>query len=250
MSGCDPHPCSGLIVGVLGGMGPAATADFYTKLVVSTPAKTDQEHLAVVIWADPMVPDRTEALLNGGEDPTPWLINGAKVLRDAGATIIVVPCNTAHAFLTPVIAAVDVPFLHMIAETSNRIAQLKPTVRVVGLLSTTGTQASRLYQDSLAKEEIDVITPNSVEQESLVMAAIKAIKAGENGPQATHLLARAAQKLVTCGAQAILAGCTEIPLALRDVRFAVPIVDPTQVLVDAVIAKGYVPLFIKLSLIH
>src|SRR3546814_6650974 len=84
------------VIGILGGIGPAATADFYSKLVALTPGSTDQEHPKVVIWADPTVPDRTLALTENGPDPTPWLIRGARVLRESGATTLAIPCNTAR----------------------------------------------------------------------------------------------------------------------------------------------------------
>ena len=129
------RPGSNRVVGILGGMGPAATADFYLKLIQATPAAVDQEHLQVLIWSDPTIPDRTEALLTHGEDPTPALIAGAEMLRRSGAGMLAVPCNTAHAFLAAVQAEVDIPIIHMIEETANYVHQLKPAIRRVGLLS-------------------------------------------------------------------------------------------------------------------
>src|SRR5205823_10945930 len=118
------HP----IVGILGGMGPAATADLYAKIIAATPATRDQDHLHVVIWADPTVPDRSTALLHGGEDPTPWLLRGAQRLVEMGAALIAVPCNTAHAFLPRIAGEVPVPFLHMMAETATAIEVAHPAI--------------------------------------------------------------------------------------------------------------------------
>src|SRR5690554_4447043 len=89
----------GEMLGILGGMGPAATADFYRRLIEATPAETDAEHVPVIVWGDPRTPDRSEAITGVGEDPTPWLRAGIRTLRSAGATKIVVPCLTSHYFL-------------------------------------------------------------------------------------------------------------------------------------------------------
>ena len=119
------------VVGILGGMGPMATADFYLKLVQATPAAIDQEHLQVLIWSDPTIPDRSEALLTHGADPTPALIAGAKLLQQSGAGMLAVPCNTAHAFLTSVQAEVGIPIIHMIEETAKHVGALSPDIQRV-----------------------------------------------------------------------------------------------------------------------
>lgn len=217
-------------------MGPAATADFYAKLVRATPAATDQEHLRVVIWSDPAIPDRTRALLEGGEDPTPALVAGAQALAAVGAEVIAMPCNTAHAFLPRVQEHVDVPFLHMIDETAARVARDQPSVRVAGLLSTTGTQRAHLYHDALAGRGVDVIVPSPHAQRE-VMRAIELVKAGAGGQQAAVVLGPVARELVAEGAQVLIAGCTEIPLLLSEGMVPVPIVDPTQVLAEAVVRQ-------------
>ncbi|CAM04328.1 aspartate racemase [Saccharopolyspora erythraea NRRL 2338] len=225
----------GPTIGVLGGMGPAATADFYAKLIRATPATTDQEHLRVIIWSDPTTPDRTRALLEGGTDPTPWLVYGARVLAAGGADVIAVPCNTAHAFLPAVVERVGVPLVHMIEQTSRHLAALRPPVRKVGLLATTGTVRARLYETWLATAGIALLVPDSTSQAEEVMAAIRSIKAGKDD---RGLLARAARRLVDRDARAIIAGCTEIPLGLETGQLPVPVVDPTQVLAEAVIAHA------------
>lgn len=222
----------GPTVGVLGGMGPAATADFYAKLVRATPAATDQDHLRVVIWSDPTTPDRTQALLEGGTDPTPWLVHGARVLAGAGADFIAVPCNTAHAFLPGVTSRVGVPVVHMIERTSRHLETRKPQVRTVGLLATTGTVRAKLYDTWLAEAGIELVTPDAASQDTEVMPAIRSIKAGRSPGR---LLPAAAGRLIDRGAQAIIAGCTEIPLGLYADDLPVPVADPTQVLADAVV---------------
>lgn len=222
------------VVGVLGGMGPAATADFYAKLVRATPATSDQEHLRVVIWSDPSTPDRTQALLQGGPDPTPWLVHGARKLAAAGADLIAVPCNTAHAFLPSVASRVGVPIVHMIDQAARHLRTLNPTVRTVGLLATTGTVRAGLYQNWLTKAGIELLVPDAEAQSAEVMPAIGAIKAGQAAGDGLTAVARG---LVDRGAQVIVAGCTEVPLGLRPGDLPVPVLDPAQVLAEAIVAR-------------
>lgn len=224
-------------MGVLGGMGPVATADFYAKLVAATPARRDQEHLRVVIWSDPMVPDRTAALLEGGPEPTRWLERGARVLKRFGAEFVVVPCNTAHAFLPAVQESVGIHVIDMIAETARYLRQLRPGGRV-GVLSTSGTVQAGLYQDWLTREGMTVLVPGPEEQRQLVQTAIQRIKAGETGAEVKALLVEAGEDLARRGADALVAGCTELPLVFGSGDASMPVVDPSQVLAEATLAAA------------
>lgn len=225
------------IIGILGGMGPAATADFYAKLVSMTPGRSDQDHLRTVIWSDPTIPDRTEALLGNGPDPTPWLLNGGRVLREAGATIIAIPCNTAHAFVPRIADHVGLPIIHMIGEVADHLTTLRPAVRTAGLLATTGTVRAGLYQEWLDRYGIRLVLPDDADQDGEVMAAIRAVKAGTLGT-ATASLTRAARRLTARGAQAIIAGCTEIPLGLPSDAVGVPLIDPAAILARALVRRS------------
>ncbi|GLZ30943.1 aspartate racemase [Lentzea sp. NBRC 105346] len=222
-----------LKVGILGGMGPAATADFYTKLVRSTPAVTDQDHVPVVIWADPTIPDRTAALLGQGPDPSPWLEQGAHALVLAGAELLAIPCNTAHAFLDTVrSAASPVHVLDMVAETAAEVARLQPGA-TVGVLATTGTLKAELYQHALAGRGLTPLVPDDTTQLG-VMSAIRHVKAGGDLAEARQLTAPALQSLYRSGATAVVAACTEIPLLLQ----SSDVVDATAVLARAVVRRA------------
>ncbi|WP_329599920.1 amino acid racemase [Streptomyces pseudovenezuelae] len=225
------------IIGILGGMGPAATADFYTKLVSMTPGHNDQDHLRTVIWSDPTIPDRTEALLGTGPDPTPWLLNGSRVLREAGATVIAIPCNTAHAFVPRIADHVGLPIIHMIGEVARHLTTLQPAVRTAGLLATTGTVQAGLYQEWLARYDIRLVLPATTSRQAEVMAAIRAVKAGKPAA-ATASLTDAARQLTAQGAQAIIAGCTEIPLGLPADDVEVPLVDPAVILARVLVRRA------------
>lgn len=236
--GVSPVP-DGTVVGVLGGMGPAATADFYDKLVRATPATRDQHHLRVVVWSDPTVPDRSAAIVGDGPDPTPWLLRGARVLTGAGAGLIAVPCNTAHAFLATVEEQIGVPMVHMIDQTVRVVVERAPRPRRVGLLATTGTVRAGLYQDWFTRAGVDVVLPTSNEQEDLVACAIQTVKAGRRGREVTGLLADAGQRLARRGAQVLISACTEIPLVFDERHTSLPVIDPTWVLARAVVAAAF-----------
>lgn len=188
-------------------MGPRATVDFYDKLVRHTPATRDQDHLRVVIWADPTVPSRQEALLGGGTDPTPWLEEGLERLVEAGAEIVVVPCNTVHAYLGPVMDASPVDFLSIIDVT---VAALRRRgAHRVGLLATDGALASGIFQKALDSAGIDWVLPSPERQRSL-MALVERVKAGRAGPSHQGELAELVLDMHHRGATLSIAGCTEI----------------------------------------
>ncbi|MCC6935851.1 MAG: amino acid racemase [Thermomicrobiales bacterium] len=229
----EPHRRA--VVGILGGMGPLATADLYQKIIELTPAERDQEHIPVVIYADPRVPDRTDALLHGGENPVPWLVRGARALDALGADFIVIPCNTAHAFLDDIQPHIEPPILSMIDAAADEIRETWPDAQVVGLLATSGTIASEMYQRALQQRGIDVIVSDDDVQERCVMTAIRSVKAGRAISDATALLVEASQHLTERGADVLLAACTEIPVALQQPDVETPLLDATLALARAAV---------------
>ncbi len=222
-------------IGVLGGMGPAATADFYQKIIRATPAKVDQDHLKVLIYSNPQVPDRTAAIRGEGPDPLPVLIASAQILVQGGADLITIPCVTAHHYYDALQQAVPVSILHLIGETVTAVSAEYPRVRRVGLLATTGTLQSRMFERYFEPRGVMLVTPESKVQASCVMEAIYAVKCGDPIETAGRLIRQAAQSLLERGAEAILAGCTEVPLILQEGDVAVPIIDPTWILAQAAV---------------
>ncbi len=221
-------------IGILGGMGPLATADLYTKIIQATPANSDQEHLPVIIHADPSVPDRTAALLSGGEDPTPWLVRGASNLASAGAEFIVMPCNTAHAFIEQVQDECPIPIVNMIDEAAREVQSLVPRGASAGILATGGTVAAGLYQSALERHGLQYLTPGA-DGQSLVMETIRRVKAGKIDPETVQPVLAAVRELEDAGAAALLAACTELPVVLRQDLAGVPLIDPTDVLARAAV---------------
>ena len=226
-------------IGVLGGLGPSATVDLFDKIVRSTPAKRDQDHLKIVIENDPSVPDRTRALVHHGEDPSLALFAGARRLEEAGVDLIVCPCNTAHAFLGKIQAHLSVPILFMPEAVAEHIAANHPGAGRIGLLATDGTLFSRIYAETAGRRGWTLVSPEPDAQKK-VMEAIygeRGIKAGhcDGGPR--ELLKAAAQSLVARGAQLVIMGCTEIPLALQSGDVPVPLIDATAVLARAAVRE-------------
>ncbi|MEE6282907.1 aspartate/glutamate racemase family protein [Georgenia sp. MJ170] len=218
------------LVGILGGMGPAATVDFYAKLIAATPARSDQEHLRVMIWADPTVPDRSAAITGDGEDPTPKLVEGARRLADAGAAFYVVACNGAHAFLPRVREEVDLDYLSIIDVTADHLGTL-PEVRMAGVLATDATLMASLHEEALDRVGIEAVMPAAADQR-VVMEAIFALKAGCLTPLQRYGLSKVAANLVDTGADMLIAACTEVPLIVNGEDLATRLVDPTLLLAE------------------
>jgi aspartate racemase len=226
------------VIGVLGGMGPLATADFYTKLVRLTPARTDQEHPRVIIDSNPKIPDRTAGLFGQGPDPTPDLIATARGLVRAGADVIAIPCNSAHAFLGAIRDRVPVPVLDMMHEVAAAAAALKPRPQVVGLLATPGTIRARLYHRTLAQQGIAVVDSTPAE-DARMLDAIKSVKAGDLGTKVRDRVRAAARALIDRGAGAIILGCTELPLVMAPNDVPVPVLDGTEILAAAAVREAF-----------
>ena len=224
------------IVGILGGMGPEATADFFLEIIKLTPAKKDEDHLHIIIDNNPQIPDRTEAILKGGKSPLPALQKAAQNLERAGADFIVIPCNTAHYFFDEIKKIVNIPLLHMMREVSKEIKERFPKVKKVGLLSTSATARIGLYQNELEKEKIIVISPKEKEQEE-VMKAINLIKGGEYS-NSKDILKKIGEKLLLREAELLVLGCTEIPLVLKQNDFSHPVVDAGYVLAKAAVKEA------------
>ncbi len=228
----------GRALGVLGGMGPLAGAQFMVRLTQLLPAERDQDHVPAVLWSDPRVPDRTAGRRPGAPDPLPALLRGVHGLAAAGCGAICIPCNTAHGWYEERRDAVSpVPILHIVDAAADDLArQAVPSGGPVGLLATEGTLAMRLYPERFAERGVEVIEPPARVMAELVTPAIAAVKAGRV-PEAYAPLAEAARGLMQSGAAAVVLGCTEIPLGIAaGPALPFPVVDTVDALALAGIA--------------
>ena len=222
------------IVGVLGGMGPEATLDFFKKVIALTPANNDQEHLRIIIDNNPKIPDRTETILTKSQALLPALAATARNLERAGVDFIAIPCNTVHYFYDDLVKETTVPVLHMIREVVKAAKSANSEYEKVGLLATTGTVNANLYQWEFQKAGIEVIAPTPKVQAD-VMDAILEIKAGHDKNLAKKVFTRVAEQLLEQKAQALILGCTDIPLVIRQQDFAVSVLDSNQILAEAAV---------------
>ncbi|MDO9709447.1 cysteate racemase [Paracraurococcus lichenis] len=224
------------MLGVLGGMGPLASAQFMVRLTLLTPAERDQDHIPTVLWSDPRVPDRTAARLGTGEDPLPALLRGLRGLEAAGCGAIAIPCNTAHGWFAGMRAATRLPILHIVDAAAEDLHRQGVAPGPVGVMGTAATLAMGLYQEGLAGAGRDCLLPDAEVMARLVTPAIALVKANRVA-EAYEPLAEAARSLVARGARAVVLGCTEIPLGITAgpaLPFAV--VDTIDALARAAIA--------------
>jgi len=221
-----------VILGIFGGMGPEATADLYKQILDITPAATDQEHIPTIIFSNPQVPDRMESIANGGNFILPYLRFSVRKLESAGASLIAIPCNTVHYFYDYMQESVEIPIIHMIRETAVEVAKKYPGIKTVGLLATTGTIESGLYNKELEAKGFEVLTPSDSIEINMVMKAVYGIKSQTDPLLNEDLLAIAGQHLAERGAEVIVLGCTEIPLAYNPDRVDLPVVNATRVLAE------------------
>ena len=211
-------------IGIIGGMGPLATADLFEKIVGHTKAACDQEHLHVVIDSNTNIPDRTAALLHGGADPLPELVKSAGRLEKMGADVLIMPCNTAHNYYDGIAAAVSVPVLHMVRLTAQ--ALVERGVKKAGLLATDGTVRTGIYQKSFAGSGVELLTPDEAGQRAVMEMIYQGVKAGDMAFDAQPAR-QAMERLLAAGAEVLTLGCTELPLAVKLYGIALPAVDPT-----------------------
>jgi aspartate racemase len=227
-------------IGILGGMGPEATLDLFGKIIANTPAARDQEHLRVVIDSNPKVPDRTAAILKGGESPVPAIKAGIAALKSAGADFVVIPCVSAHSFLGELQVEAGLPILSLFDVTAEHIRQHHAHLRRVGMLATTGTLRASRFRQTLERAGIETLVPAEPDQERL-MTAIYEIKGAPGGRDRAAIGAEVraiAGRLIQRGAQGVVAGCTEIPLVLKPGDLDVPVFDTLLLLARAAIAAA------------
>lgn len=226
--------------GVLGGMGPAATIDFMAQVLRLTGAESEQGNVRLIVDSNPALPNRHEAILGTGPSPGPMLAQMARGLQAAGADFLVMPCNTAHAFAAEVRAATGLPFLHLIEETVAEVAAAHPAARRIGVLAAAGCLDARLYDATLAAGGRTAVSPAG-EQRARFMDLVWRIKRGEAGSEVRAAMAGLAAELAAAGAEVIVAGCTEVPLALGAEDLAVPFVNSTEVLARRTVEAAFAP---------
>ncbi len=228
--------------GILGGMGPEATVSLQRRILDFTPASGDADHIPVLVCNNPRIPDRTAAIRGEGPSPVPAMMDAARRLDAAGADFLVIPCNTAHRFLPELREAISLPILNLIEETASDVAGAVPIGSPVGILATDGTLMAGLYREVLAERGFQEVPPEPDEQREVMSAIYDAdgIKAG--GPARRHAVAlgEIVRHLHQRGAQAVILGCTEIPLVFDAFPepLPIPLISSIDALARAVIREA------------
>lgn len=223
-------------LGVIGGMGPLATADFLRKLVKKTPAEVDQEHIPVLLYGDCTTPDRSANIVGNGESPLPKLLDGIDFLNRNGATAICIPCNSAHCWFDDIQKASHAPILNIVRASAAQVRKKNPNAKSVGVMSTFGTHRMGIYRKPLKDMGFNVICPTDEEFENLISPAIAMVKAGACAEAEANYEAAAA-RLFDRGADVVVLGCTEIPFSMERSCRSQPLkfVDSNDALVEAVL---------------
>ncbi len=225
------------VIGVIGGLGPEATVDLFSKIIKATPAQYDQEHLRIIVDNNPKIPDRVKAIFENGEDPAPSLIETARNLERAGAQLLLIACNAAHYYYDAIVESVSIPVLHIMEETASHCRRQFPQIKTFGLLAGSSTIELGLYPNAFKRIQGRILNPKTEDQKK-VLDCIYKIKAGDSGSSVKAELLRVVQNLHTMGAEAIILGCTEIPLLLKDGDLPFPFIDATQALAEAGVAMA------------
>ena len=243
------------VVGILGGMGPEATVDLFSEIIHQTKAKNDDEHLRIIIDNNPKIPSRQDAILKGTESPGPSMALTGKNLEAAGADFIILGANTAHHFYSYVKEAVNIPVLHIIGETVLATIKSVGNVKKVGVLAAKGAMKTGMYQN--AYQEHGIATVDAPERIlDLVHDAIFSFKYEGINEKNVGMMKEAITFLIEQGAEAIVMGCTEIPLILKDQQINAPLINPNTIIASVAVAYAKNKIEVKevggkyLSVVH
>lgn len=227
------------ILGIIGGMGPEATAQLYMKMIKATKVKRDQDHFRIIIDSNPKIPDRTKAILGLGESPVPYIIETAKNLQKMGVDIACIPCMTSHYFFDEIQEGVEMKIMNAFEELNNYLKKNFEGVVKIGVLATTGTRNTKIFEKYL--KDMEIIYPDERFQSDYVMEAIygegTGIKSGVTEGRPVELLIEAGNNVIEKGAEVVILGCTEIGLVLKKDSLSKPSVDPMDVMAEFMVSR-------------
>ena len=227
-------------LGIIGGMGSVAAAYFFKRVVELTPATTDQEYIETFVHNNTAIPDRTTGILYGGPTPVTELHRSVKVLNEMGADYIVIACMTSHYFIPELQKNSKAIIIDGIEETVKYVALNLPGVKSVGILASTGNIKMSLFQNKFQKAGIRPIVFGDRDQETYFMEPIYkewGIKAGYVTGKPRERFLEGAHLLIHSGADAIVGGCSEIPLVIKPDDLKVPLIDSIDILISSAIGR-------------
>jgi aspartate racemase len=227
------------IIGIIGGMGPEATANLYLKIIKATRINVEQDHFRVIIDSNPKIPDRTKAIMGQGESPVNAIVDVADNLMRAGVEVACIPCMTSHYFYDEIVSRTKLSIMNAFVELEEFLKEAYPDAKRIGVLCTDGTKRAKLFDRYLSS--YCVIYPSDRLQKDNVMGAIYApygIKHGFTTGKPVDLLKQAVDELVEMGADVVIAGCTEVGFVLENEEMSVDVIDTLDVLARSIVAKN------------
>ena len=221
------------MLGIIGGMGPMASAVFYDMISSKTDASCDQENLNLILLSHAGMPDRTRAILSKDEaqieEVRSKLLADAIFLQNAGCTAIAVTCNTAHYFVNMIEGELDIPFIHLIRETAEAVAS-EFGAKKVAVLATDGTIETRLYQDELSKRGVIAFTPKAEVQAVVVHEIYECIKSGK--PADEEIWQKIEEYVKAEGCEAAVLACTELSVVRKELSLGSFYFDPMDIMAE------------------
>lgn len=217
-------------IGIVGGMGPAASVEFQRLIVAATHANRDQEHLEIVCFTAPKIPDRTVSLAeDDGVKMAVAIRDICRRLLEMGVSVIAIPCLTAHARILTISHDLPVPIINLVDLAITDLRERFPKTQTVGILATDGALRERIFEQSPLAHGLNFLTPKNEEQ-GMLMHVISALKAGSIDPSLTRALRNLKGSLFTRGAEALILGCTELTFFRNELGAGrLPAIDPLEV---------------------
>jgi len=214
-------------IGIIGGMGPKATNDLYNKIIDNTLANSDGDHPHVIIDSNTKIPDRTSFILKGGVSPSKALVRSALKLEYMGADFIIIPCNTAHYFVSEIEKYTNIPVINIINQTA-KYCKKKRMNRTL-LLATEGTYKTNIYKKAFMREGLEIVYPSG-EEMNIVNREIYNLKSGfDVDTEAIKAIIDVYREQVS----GVILGCTELPVIFKGLSIGIDQIDPTMVLAKA-----------------
>ncbi|MCR5196786.1 MAG: amino acid racemase [Pseudobutyrivibrio sp.] len=221
-------------LGIIGGLGPMATAYFMRRIIDMTDAKTDQENIEMIVYNCPSIPDRTGYILGKSkESPLPKMVEIANNLERQNIDYIAMPCITAHYFHDQLTDSVYVPISNGIKESAEYLK--KEGINRVGIMATDGTAQMHLFDSVFKDYNIECVYPDSESQKLIMSIIYDDVKAGK--PASMDNFYSVKKQLMEAGAQIIILGCTELSIVKRDNDIGPNVLDIIDVLAQDCVKK-------------
>jgi aspartate racemase len=229
-------------LGIVGGMGSRAASMLFRKIIDCSPAVTDQEFIEIILHNNSAIPDRTQAIVYGGASPVKEILRSIELFNQNKVDIAVLACITSYHFYEEIQLHCEAEIIHPIALVRAHILDKYPSVKKIGLLATTGTLKTRLFQKEFKDSGIEIVLLNKEDQENIFMESVymkNGLKSSKISNKAFNLFNQAIPKLIDQGAELIVGGCTEVQIALTNKTLEVPYIDVMDMAAKEVINRCY-----------